>query len=109
MRGTRLALEWEEHAGEESDGFFSLSATIGTTVSEQVVGETSPEVPAGASGRWDFEIPVPPDAFPSRCTASSRITWRVVAKVDRPLRRDEKCEVEVQVLSPQDLPGEPST
>lgn len=68
-------------------------------VAQPVLAEDLGTMPAGVPATFPFSIQLPPNLCPTLQTRQSSVRWRLVAEVDRRLRKDEEVEVAINVYS----------
>ncbi len=95
LKAKRLRLRLER--------FESVPARAGNSsiakVAEPVLKDDLGTLAAGVPVSFPFAIPLPPDVCPTMTTRVSSVGWRLVAEVDRRLRKDEEVEVSLNVYS----------
>lgn len=95
MKAKRLRMRLER--------FESVPARMGNSstdkVAQAVLADDLGTMPAGVRATFPFTIPLPAKLCPSLSTGHSTVRWRLVAEVDRRLRKDEEVEVAVNVYS----------
>jgi hypothetical protein len=95
MKAKRLRLRLER--------FEVVPARMGNSATEKVaqpvLAEDLGTMAADVSVSFPFAIPVPAQICPALTTRQSTVRWRLVAEVDRKLRKDEEVEIALNVYS----------
>lgn len=95
LKARRVRMRFERYEEvPEREGNTSVQA-----VAKVVLAEDVGALPARITQRYPFAIDVPAGACPSLVTEASQVRWRLVAEVDRKLRRDEEVEVAINLYS----------